>query len=282
MTSQTIPPTPESEDVRALLPAYAIGATDASESARVEDYLRQHPEEAGEASEYAAAASLLMLGIPRRDPPAALRQKLLDAARAQAPIVAPRLQVVPRSTTAQPLASKRVSQRQRPLLAWVSTAAAAVLLVMNVFWMSQVNDLRARQTELEQTNQTQLAALQQINQERITDALTMMVTGTRSDLMDDSGATRALVMWQPGHTEALMFTHSLPVLDSNHTYQLWLIDEAGTPVSAGTFSVDSNGRATLIFDAQIALDAFNAFGISEEPTGGSTAPTTTPLAVGAL
>jgi len=42
MTSQPIPTPPDSEDARDLLPAYAIGATDAAEIARVADYLHQH------------------------------------------------------------------------------------------------------------------------------------------------------------------------------------------------------------------------------------------------
>ncbi len=284
MTSQPIPETSNPENARDLLASYAIGATDPAEAARAVDYLRQHPEAAAEATDYAAAALLLVAGVPRRDPPAAMRQKLLDAARAQRPPIAqpvaaaPKLHVLPRMTPKP--ASLRSAQR--PILAWVSTAAAVVLLVMNMFWMSQVNELRARQTVLEQTNQAQLVALQQVSQAQITDAMTIMVTGTKSELVDDSGAMRAMVMWQPGHSEALMFTHSLPTLDQTRTYQLWLIDADGTPISAGTFIVDSDGRATLMFNAQIALDTFNAFGISVEPLGGSATPTTPPMAVGAL
>lgn len=276
MTSQHIPPTPNPDDIRDLLFAYAIGATDPDEAARVEVYLRDHPEAAAEAAEIAAAASLLMGGVKRREPPAMLRQKVLDAARAQRP--APKLTALPKPSPS-PSTRKTIS---RPLWAWASTAAAVVLLVMNVFWMNQVSELRARQTVLEQTNQDQLAALQAASQAQITDAMTIMVTGTKSELMDDAGEMRAMVMWQPGKSEALMFTHSLPPLDESRTYQLWLLDAGGTPISAGTFTVDSDGRATLIFDAQTALDALGGFGISVEPMGGSQAPTTTPLAVGQL
>lgn len=263
------------DDIRDLLPAYALGIADSDEAARVEAYLKQHPEARQEIAEYAAAAGLMMGGVPRRDPPTALRQKLLDTARAQRPM--PKIEVVPKS---KPMPSPVVAKT--PLWAWSSAAAAVVLLIMNFFWMGQVNDLRARQTILEQTNQDQLAALQRASQTQMTNAMTMMVSGTKSELMDDSGAARAMVVWQPGHSEALMFTHSLPPLDESRTYQLWLIDEAGNPISAGTFTVDSDGRATLMFNAQTAIDAMDGFGISVEPMGGSDAPTTTPLAVSAL
>jgi len=284
MTSQPIPTPPDSEDARDLLPAYAIGATDAAEIARVADYLRQHPDAAISLADYTATAALLMGGVPRRDPPTALRQKVLDAAHAQRPVMTPPIMpvftphILPRNVA--PNRSARLAQR--PILAWVSSAAAVILLFMNLFWMSEVNDLRARQAVLEQANQAQMVVLQQISQKQMTDAVTMMVTGTKSELMDEAGAMRAMVMWEPGQTEALMFTHSLPILDQSRTYQLWLIDESGTPISAGTFSVDSDGRATLMFDAQMTLDALNGFGISVEPMGGSSAPTTTPLAMSAL
>jgi anti-sigma-K factor RskA len=275
MTLHHIPQNSDSDDIRELLPAYAIGAVDLLEAARVEAYLKLNPEARSEVAEYAAAAGLLIGGVIRREPPTALRQKLLDAARAQRP--SPKLNVQTKPSQSQ---SNRIIKT--PLWAWISVVAAVVLLVMNVFWIAQVNELRARQTILEQTNQDQLVALQRSNQAEMTDAMTIMVTGTKAELMDDSGAMRAMVMWQPGHSEAVMFTHSLPPLDESRTYQLWLIDEVGTSISAGTFTVDSDGRATLMFNAQTTIDAMGGFGISVEPMGGSSEPTTAPLAISAL
>lgn len=257
------------DDIRDVLPAYAVGAADPEEAARVQAYLKQHPEAAREVAEYAAAAGLLMGGVTRRDPPPALRQKLLEAARAQRPA----------QNQARPISSNRQKFVIPTWWAWGATAAAMILLVMNVLMMGQMAELRARQAALEQTNQDQLAALQRASQATLNEALTIWVTGTKAELMDDSGEMRAMVMWQPGESEAVMFTHSLPPLDESRIYQLWLIDEAGTPVSAGTFSVDASGRATLMFDAQTAIDALNGLGISVEPMGGSALPTTPPLAI---
>lgn len=268
MTTQYNTPSNE-DDIRDMLPAYAVGATDPDESARVQAYLKQHPEAAREAAEYAAAAGLLMGGVTRRDPPPALRQKILATARAQGQL---------RSQT-RPSPSSVRQPRTMQWWAWGATAAAVVLLVMNVLMMGQLSELRTRQTILEQTNQDQLAALQRASQATLTQALTIWVTGTKAELMDDAGEMRAMVMWQPGHSEAVMFTHSLPPLDESRIYQLWLIDEAGTPISAGTFSVDAQGRATLMFNAQTAIDAMGGVGISVEPMGGSAVPTTPPLAI---
>lgn len=283
-----IPP----DDPRDLLASYAVGATDPDESARVEAYLRDHPEAKAEVAEYAAAATLFSADVPLREPPAALRQKLLDSVRSQPPtrlspkFVQPTASKPPVIPSAVPAGgSTKRTLFPAAAVAWFSTAAAVALLAMNIFWMSQVNDLRQRQAALEAENlaqQAQVASLERASQERLTDAVTIMVTGNKAELMDDEGESRAMVMWQPGNTEAVMFTHSLPVLDESRTYQLWLIDADGNPISAGTFTVDADGRATLLFNADAGIEAFDALGISVEPAGGSPAPTTQPLAVSAL
>lgn len=260
-------PTPSSNDTpQDLLAAYSIGATDPDETQLVRDHLRLVPSDQQKVDEYTAAAALLLSGVPMRQPPPALRQKLLNAARAVNPTVTPKPPIRPRSW----------------FVAWATSAAAIVLLVMNGVWLSQLSALSARQAQLEtltQSQQAQLAALEAASHEQMNKAMTIMVTGIKAELMDDSGKMRAMVMWQPGHSEAVMFTHSLPLLDETRTYQLWLIDEQEQMVSAGTFTVDAEGRATLMFNAQAALDAFNGFGISVEPVGGSATPTSKPLAV---
>jgi anti-sigma-K factor RskA len=269
MNHHAAPTPPPSDSPQDLLAAYSIGATDPAETQAVRDYLNHKPADRQEVNEYTAAAALLLSGVPMRQPSPALRQKLLDAARAVTPVTPPKRLVRPRSW----------------FVAWAASAAAVVLLVMNGIWLSQLSALSARQAQLEtltQNQQIQMAALEAANHELMNKAMTIMVTGTKAELMDDSGEMRAMVMWQPGHSEAVMFTHSLPSLDETRTYQLWLIDEQDQMISAGTFSVDAEGRATLMFNAQAALDAFDGFGISVEPMGGSVTPTSKPLAVAGL
>ncbi|MCU0475195.1 MAG: anti-sigma factor [Anaerolineae bacterium] len=297
----TPPPTPP-DAPRDLLGAYAIGATDADEAARVREYLHNTPEAQADLGDAAMTAALMMAAVPRRDPPPALRDKLLQAARATSasqptqrtqPVrpPAPTLQALPKVVS--PPVQPPTARARTPWVAWVAGAAAAVLLFMNVYWMSEVNSLRARQADLERQSAEQVASLQaqsdaqlaqieQIKQAEMNEAMTLMVSGAKAELMDDDGEMRAMVMWEPGQAEGVMFTHSLPSLDDTRTYQLWLIDEQGNPISAGTFTVDNDGRATLMFSAADALDAFAGLGISVEPMGGSPTPTTTPLALAQL
>ncbi len=64
---------------------------------------------------------------------------------------------------------------------------------------------------------------------------------------------------------------NLPPPESGQTYQAWLI-VGQTPISAGTFAVDPSGRA-LYTIANPPAGAFDAFGVSLEPAGGSQQPT---------
>jgi anti-sigma-K factor RskA len=60
---------------------------------------------------------------------------------------------------------------------------------------------------------------------------------------------------------------------SEHTYQLWLIKD-GTPVSAGTFSVQGD---LVVLETGRSLSGVDSAAITIEPAGGSTQPTTQPI-----
>jgi anti-sigma-K factor RskA len=69
---------------------------------------------------------------------------------------------------------------------------------------------------------------------------------------------------------------SLPPAAQGRTYQLWGIETGKPPVSLGTFNTDSSGRAL----ASVAVPAglrIAVTAVTDEPSGGSPQPTTTPF-----
>ncbi|WP_405497077.1 anti-sigma factor domain-containing protein [Nocardia sp. NBC_00511] len=60
---------------------------------------------------------------------------------------------------------------------------------------------------------------------------------------------------------------------ADHTYQLWLISPAGQPYSAGVLDTLPTDRAPMLMKFGDA----EQLAVSVEPTGGSPAPTTTPI-----
>ncbi len=75
---------------------------------------------------------------------------------------------------------------------------------------------------------------------------------------------------------------NLTALAANKVYQLWLLPaDGGAPVSAGTFSPDARGNATLVTAKLAGAVPAKAFAITVENDGGAVAPTMPILLVGA-
>lgn len=83
----------------------------------------------------------------------------------------------------------------------------------------------------------------------------------------------------PDKTGALVVT-GMPALPADKVYQSWLIRGANAPVPGPTFTIDKQGRGA----APVAADTpgFNAVAVTEEPVGGSLAPTSPILLQGQL
>jgi len=78
---------------------------------------------------------------------------------------------------------------------------------------------------------------------------------------------------------------NVPAPSGTRALQLWLIPKTsgGKPIPSLTLRPDANGKfVLLVANPPDALDATKALAITEEPAGGSQAPTTKPLWVGAI
>lgn len=102
-------------------------------------------------------------------------------------------------------------------------------------------------------------------QERVVSALLHNEGGLN---LKGSGAVAKLVPTQEG----VMFVASgLQEAPSNHTYQLWVLDD-GQPDSVAIFDVE-NGVALL--EAGVDLDRYDSAAVTVEPAGGSATPSDT-------
>ena len=65
---------------------------------------------------------------------------------------------------------------------------------------------------------------------------------------------------------------------AGRTYQLWVMARGhAQPISAGTFMPDSSGRADMTMPVPVEPGQLRRVAITEEPMGGSPAPTGTIL-----
>ncbi len=230
------------EQVLELIPAYAIGAADADESATVEAHLPGCVECRSLLADYRALGEDLLFAAPVAAAPAGatekLRRKLVQPGRVEA-------------------RRDWLALIRRPAFA-VATAALALLVITNLYWATRVRGL--------ESEASQLAAVAQAP------GIHLRVSDAGGSGYDTSSAN-GVVYVQPGSRVALLCVYAMPALDPGKTYQAWLVRD-GKRVSAGTFGVSGDGYGVLIINAGQPVSEYEQLGITVEPAGGSAAPTT--------
>lgn len=245
-----------------LAPAYALDALDAEEARRFEAFLATSEAAQREVAEYREVAALLAL---RGDvaPSDTLRARVLAAAAR------------PETRLPSP-GSLPIRAARPPVIPWLAAAAAIALAV--TFWrgtgtlqrdIAQRDSLvTARNAELARQNAT-LGAL-------LGPGVEVYELGTTG------AATPAMkVFVDRARQRAMVSAYRLQAPAPGRAYQLWFIRD-GVPVPSVTFSPDSSGAA-LIADVEIPTGGtVSAAAVTEEPAGGSIAPTTAPFLAGAI
>jgi anti-sigma-K factor RskA len=95
-----------------------------------------------------------------------------------------------------------------------------------------------------------------------------------------TAASSGRMFWdQPANTWTLV-AHRLEQPAAGHVYQLWLVTRDQRTVSAGTFTARPDGDITVTAYAALAPGALAAVMVTEEPAGGSAAPTSAPVLTG--
>jgi anti-sigma-K factor RskA len=76
----------------------------------------------------------------------------------------------------------------------------------------------------------------------------------------------------------ILSAYSLPSAPAGRTYQLWGLRDGGAPVSLGTFNTGPDARVVSEMDLPPGVTIV-ASAVTEEPAGGSAAPTSTPFLI---
>ncbi|MEO8395487.1 MAG: anti-sigma factor [Chloroflexota bacterium] len=267
------------ETLSELIPAYSVGATDPEETALVERLLPLCPEAAVELDEYLAMGQAMLRSVPAVQPPTGLHDKLMAVVGAPAQTTtirpAPSLtSVKPPPAAPIPAARPRVLRTNR-WIAGLAVAAAALLIISNVYWVSQVNGLYQQQQAVNTLLKNQEDALASLGTGRA-NRVQLVSTDTQSQ-----NGVLATVLWTTQSPTALIYSDNLPKLAPDKAYQVWLI-KGSQPVSVGVFQPDAQGVGVLIFNSDQPMTDFSAVAISTEPASGSDQPTTTPIAAAQL
>jgi hypothetical protein len=293
-----------------LLPAFALGATDPDEAAFVRRHLTDVAGAEDELAAYARLVEALHFGAPQVAPPPVLEARLRAALA-----VAPAQTLV--ETTASP--ARRGRSWHWPRLAAVATAAAAVLLMLNLWWLREVAGLRTQNATLQSqavvqatavaAQQAQLAAQQAqlAAQQQQINAQTEQLGRLRSQeaALADTVTSQIELLAQVVAIAGESYDMPPAQSDSPAFATVAWFDQPGVGVlradnfpplppsmvyqfwlikddkrtSGGLFTVDATGRGSLVFTPGGSLDDFDGMGVTPRAGGGGALAPTAPPVV---
>jgi len=239
---------------------YALGALEGADRAELESHLAGGCLECAHRVEEARwlVAQLAYLA-PEAEPPAHLRARVLKAAQPR--MLRPRLMT----------------------LGWLATAAAVLLLLFAGAQFVQLRrevsglsadlaEQRLRQAELTHELERHQMALAVLSATETQEVRLAAGEGSRPEV-------RAFWNEQLG---LVLKAQQVASLESDRTYQLWVVPKQGNPISAGIFRPDATGTVLYITTPSGRINEAAALAITDEPAGGRPQPTTTPIWVGKI
>jgi anti-sigma-K factor RskA len=230
-----------------LIPAYALEALEPDEKLQVEALLKTDAEAQQILAEYQDITNNLILATPARPAPAHLQDDLRKRLAASRP------------SQAAPSVPK-LNQRRR-IAVWMPLLAATAIIAIVFGVRAYLNRNPA------QDLYNQIVAMP--------DHKTMPIPGA-----DGTTPIGEMVATADGSQAVIRMTR-MPALQSDHTFQLWLIDDSGAH-NGGLFPFlqpDSTYYVIVPLPQNKNVLSYKAYGVSVEPSGGSPEPSTTPIVV---
>lgn len=235
------------EDLHLMTGAYVLDSLDDLERAAFERHLPSCESCRVEVAELAATTA--EIGIAQQaEPPESLRQDVMA--------------VVSQTAQASPHVSKLgAGRRWTKVLAGVAVASA----VVGAF---AVGSLTSSPT----------------SGELLADEQTQMMIATAPDAkmmpMEMADGAHSSIVVSNAEGQALLVADGLPMPTNDDVYQLWLIDQTGTPHEMDMFRPDSDGQVALMVVGDFK-DA-TALEMTMEPAGGSRQPSTPTIGIAKL
>jgi anti-sigma-K factor RskA len=238
------------EELRDLIPAYALDALEPEAARAVEAHLPGCGECRDELSSFQAVAAELATGVTPVEPPAALRERVLAVAQPR------RLAVVPSGLWRAGLA-----------------VAAALVLILGGITLVQFQRIRTMAAHMGALS-ARLAA-----QERV---LVLLASPTsRTATLRGSTQANVRFVYDRATGQGALVVSDLRDPGASVVYQLWLV--AGQePESAGVFRPIPGQPVVIPVNADFRRYQAVAISVEQGPQGSPAGPTTVPILSGTI
>lgn len=236
-----------------LIPAYALGALDESERAQVEALLAHSDAARHVLLEYEQMLGGLALTVPMQHAP--------DGSTAAFMI---RLQQhEQRESQHRSIRSQRPRQ-WRPV--WVLAAAALVIVLAGIgLWRLRVG-----------SQPDTLAKINAIKTDPAVHAVALKPTDAST-----SGTLSVVLYGTPDGADAVIDRQQLPALPTGEQYELWMIPNGQLPIGLPAFDPappNQPDQTALLVHLPGPMGSYQVVALTVEPRGGSSQPTTKPIA----
>ena len=256
------------EEAQQLIPLYALGALNATETREVEGYLRQASRnEQREAGEFREIAALLAYALPAVTVPSGLRNQLLARVNEPAPVAINNIAPAANVLAFKPKAVAAPAPRVWPQ--WLAAAAALVMTIGAAYFYRQNQQLKQENLALAQ-QVIAVKAEQQAQIEQVLAPLNRILTMKGVTAQNAS----AKIVWDTQEQRWLLQVYDLPAPPTDKDYQLWYVTK-DAKLSAAVFRPDARGRTTLQLQlpANVNAETLAATAVTLEPKGGAPQPT---------
>jgi len=264
------------DEARNLIPLLALNVLDVDERDVLDEHIASCPSCVRELAEYAEVTATLALAVPQSEPPADLKGRILTQASRARVLPPPLGGSAPRLIT--PWRSER-AQRIRMTLTSLVAGLALLVAAGSTYWAL---GLRA---ELDAQN-SRIATLSERAQNYQRVAAVLQASDTQMRVLQSTDSQQpsfGRVYIDPETSEGMLMVRNLPPLPPGRVYQLWVARANGERESAGVLTwTDKAGNGYTLIKCPDTLARWQSFGVTEEPTGGSKAPTGSSLLGGTI
>jgi anti-sigma-K factor RskA len=226
------------EELKSLLAAYVLGATDQNEMRVIRAHILTCEECMAEADSLAGATESLALSVEPVELPAGFADAVLAKVRD------PEAETTPVATAeVKPRRTRRFSTAS---LSWAA-ASLAIIALLGVGLIDARSDLGKERKFIQAVLRNEGMALN-----------------------GESGAAAKMIPTADG---GIFVADGLPEPPEGSEFQLWLLED-GQPSSAGTFGISDGG---VLLEIDDSLEGIDGVAVTIEPLGGSAAPTSDPI-----